>query len=183
MNELIERAMGGDTEAFGDLVEREQSRVRAFVASRLSDPQRAEDLAQDTFVIAYTRRGEFDQSREFGPWLFGIARNLIMNERRKLARREAAMEELRDYALVASQESNEGDVSNLERLEECLKRVSGKMRDFVRLRYFEDCPLEEVAKKMNLTYGSARVSHVRALGTLRDCMEEKGAGGMEAMPR
>ena len=52
------------------------------------DPDWVDDIAQEAFLIAYREWDSFDQSRDFGKWLRGIAGNLIRNEIRKDARRQ-----------------------------------------------------------------------------------------------
>jgi RNA polymerase sigma-70 factor (ECF subfamily) len=177
MDELIARILAGDREAFAAIVEEMQARVRAYVACRLSDPETAEDLAQETFIVAYRRLKDFDASQEFWPWLRGIAHNLVLNERRKLSREEALREELLWQDAGGPRESPGVRPGALEALARCLSRLSERMREFVRLRYDESRPLEEIAGQLGLTGGSARVAHVKVLRALRDCMTRQAPGG------
>ena len=72
---LIARlAIGGDKKAFDQLVRKYQSRVRKFfLAQTLGDSQLSDDLAQDTFVKAYTNIRSFHGTSSFGSWLMRIA--------------------------------------------------------------------------------------------------------------
>lgn len=93
---LVRRIASGDPAAEGELVER-YSRGLLFLLRRLA-PELAEDLHQETFriVLERLRRRELDEPEGLAGFLRGIARNLVIAERRKTARRrtEADEEEL-----------------------------------------------------------------------------------------
>jgi RNA polymerase sigma factor (sigma-70 family) len=82
--DLILRCLkGDDTAAFGDLVLRHQSAVRRFLRHLLrGDSARADDLAQETFILAWRGLAGHRGGSPFGTWLLGIAYNLFRNERR-----------------------------------------------------------------------------------------------------
>jgi RNA polymerase sigma-70 factor (ECF subfamily) len=176
MDPLIARAVAGDKEAFSALVEREGPRARAYVACRLGDPEAAEDLAQEAFVAAYRKLADFDPQSEFWPWLRGIAHNLVMNERRKLSRRQIALEGLLDRERGGAFLPERPRPSALDLLARCLARLSDKMKDLIHLRYSEGLQMEEIAGRLKMTGGSVRVVHVRVLRTLRNCMATPSGG-------
>lgn len=94
--DLVRRIASGDPSAEGELVER-YSRGLLFLLRRLA-PELADDLHQETFrvVLERLRRRELDEPEGLAGFLRGIARNLVIAERRKSARRrtEADEEEL-----------------------------------------------------------------------------------------
>jgi len=177
VDELVARAVAGDREAFSGLVQREGARLRAFVACRLYGSEAAEDLAQEAFIVAYRRLADFDVSQDFYNWVRGIARNLILNERRRRSREEVAREELLAQAAGPLWECDAPKTPIFEALARCMAHVSGRMREFLKLRYDQGLELAEVAQRTGLTAGSARVTHVRLLRSLRDCVERSLAGG------
>jgi RNA polymerase sigma-70 factor, ECF subfamily len=94
--DFVRRIASGDASAEGELVER-YSRGVLYLLRRLA-PELADDLHQETFrvVLERLRRRELDEPEGLGGFLRGIARNLVIAERRKSARRrtEADDEEL-----------------------------------------------------------------------------------------
>lgn len=94
--DLVRRIAAGDFSAEGELVER-YSRGVLYILRRLA-PEMADDLHQETFriVLERLRRRELDEPEGLAGFLRGIARNLVIAERRKNARRrtEADEEEL-----------------------------------------------------------------------------------------
>ena len=67
---LVEEARHGNTDAFGQLVQRYERRVIKVIRRFMPDQDIAQDLAQDAFLKAFDRLEQFDPSRRFGPWLF-----------------------------------------------------------------------------------------------------------------
>jgi RNA polymerase sigma-70 factor (ECF subfamily) len=73
---LVELARRGDHEAFAVLVRRYERKLIRVLTRLVREPEQARDLAQETFWRVYTRLGQFDTGRRFGPWLFRIGVNL-----------------------------------------------------------------------------------------------------------
>ena len=69
----LERVLAGDPDAFGDLVERHEGRLRALVAGIVADRQVVEDVVQETFFVAYRRLETFRGEASFSTWLTRIA--------------------------------------------------------------------------------------------------------------
>ena len=72
---------------FTELVREHQAGLRAFIRALGVETDWVDDLAQEVFVLAFQKRERFENDKDFGKWLRGIARNLVANERRKTARR------------------------------------------------------------------------------------------------
>lgn len=85
-NALIAAHLGGDPRAFEALVTRYRGRLIGFLARRIGDRERAEDLAQEAFLRVFRHLHRFDPSRNFSTWLYTIASNLGKNELRARAR-------------------------------------------------------------------------------------------------
>src|SRR3974390_2450479 len=72
---------------FEGWVREHQAGLRAFIRALGADEAWVDDLAQETFIIAYRRMEISRAATDLGKWLRGIARNLVANELRKEARR------------------------------------------------------------------------------------------------
>ena len=73
---LVERARGGDDQAFAVLVGRYERKLVRVLTRLVRDQELARDLAQETFWKVYNRLDRFDTSRRFGPWLFRVGVNV-----------------------------------------------------------------------------------------------------------
>ena len=84
---LMERYANGDGDAFRELFRRYESRAYAYFVRRTGCGQRASDLYQELFLRIHRARSAYDPSRPFAPWFFRIAQHLLVDERRRAARR------------------------------------------------------------------------------------------------
>jgi RNA polymerase sigma-70 factor (ECF subfamily) len=76
---LIERAQGGDRQAYGELVKRFQGSVYAMALARVRDPLEAQELAQDVFVHAMRKLPQLRDPRCFAGWLRRITARMAIN--------------------------------------------------------------------------------------------------------
>src|SRR5580692_9522625 len=97
---LVELGLAGNRDAFGELVARYQSPVCALAYSACGDISQSQDLAQETFIIAWRKLGDLKEPPKFKSWLFGIARNLINNTFRQQTRNPLAGAEPLDESLA-----------------------------------------------------------------------------------
>ncbi len=102
---LISRAIAdNDTRAFGELVQRYQSRVRGWLRHLARDEALADDLAQDAFIRAWQKLSTFKGAGSFEAWLLGIARNEFLQSCRKSGR------EARHLDRLAAETKTEADL-------------------------------------------------------------------------
>ena len=79
---LVERARGGDAEAFGELVERHREAVFRAALAALRDPAEADDVAQDAFLVAYRKLTAFRGEASFRTWMLAITWRTALRRRR-----------------------------------------------------------------------------------------------------
>lgn len=169
------------SEKFIAYVRENHAGLRAFVRSLGVAPMWVDDLAQEALVIAYEKMDEFDEKRDFGAWVRGIARNLVINERRKDARRRRILSDNLTEVLVAStsvpeyelEEKGDRAQAKVSALRDCLKRVPEKSRSLVQAKYEEDLSAPDIASKLDMTSAAVRKSLERVRAALRKCMEER----------
>ena len=83
LSALLEQSRSGDTAAFARLVQQHQSVISGLLFSSTGDFHKSEDLAQETFLIAWNKLGELKNDADFLAWLCTIARNLAHRSFRK----------------------------------------------------------------------------------------------------
>jgi RNA polymerase sigma-70 factor (ECF subfamily) len=151
----------------------ETYRVDVYNASLriLGNAADAEDVTQDTFVAALQRMSTYDPAQAIGPWLRAIARNRAID----VLRRRARAPEL-DVAHGPSAEALAIERLEAERVRAALAQLPDRDRAMLVLRYWEDQPVEAVARALGMTDGAVRVALMRARRTLGAllAMEESG---------
>jgi RNA polymerase sigma-70 factor (ECF subfamily) len=84
--DLVRRAQAGDSDAFGELVERNRKPVFRAALAALGSAAEADDVAQDAFVMAYRKLGSFRGDAAFRTWLLAIAWRKALDRRKSMAR-------------------------------------------------------------------------------------------------
>ncbi len=166
--ELAALASAGQRAAFGELVRRHGSAVRALLRRMGADPALADDIAQDACLAAFERIAEFRGEGPFQAWLKRIATRLYL----KRARRTLA-QSLAEQAGEIGEEAAHGGVDARLDLDEALKGLPEAERVCVSLCYGAGFSHVEAAELLNTPLGTVK-SHVkRGLDRLR----AKLAGG------
>ena len=162
-------------ELFAELVKDHQASLRVFVRSLGVDPGWVDDLAQDTFVVAYREMDSYNPDRDFGKWLRGIARNLVRNELRKQGRhRRILHESLSQHLLnLAENKEDQVDVTQLSALRDCVEQLPGRSRELVHSRYFEGWDATILADKFEMKAATVRQTLLRIRRQLYQCINQR----------
>jgi RNA polymerase sigma-70 factor (ECF subfamily) len=162
-----------DRGAFGTLVQRHQSKVRT-VLRRLTrgDAALADDLAQETFVLAWRNLRAFRFEARFSTWIYRIAFNAWQSEARK--RREVVLD-LDDESPPAGSEALEmmPDVASRVDLERAFAVLSDGERAAITACYYADLSHEEAAKALGMPLGTVKTHVLRAKAKLRARLASK----------
>ena len=149
--ELVTRVLSGDVEAYRPLVERYQRAVLGLARRLLGPGGDAEDLAQESFVRAYRYLASLRAPERFGPWLFQVVRSLHRDRNRRKEAERKALECRKDLLRWAAVPGGEGVGS-------ALYRLPPSEYQALRMRYFEGLSYEEIARRMEKTFG--QVDHL-----------------------
>lgn len=164
----LEKARGGDREAFGELVKVHQKRVWKVALHLLGSQAEADDVTQETFLRAFRGIDRFDGRSELGTWLYRIVVNLSLNVLRK--RKRATTVELTDPRLGpapgASDPAADVEARKLyARLAEALDQLSLSLRTTVVLVAIEGLAHKDVAEILGCSEGTIawRIHQARRL--------------------
>jgi RNA polymerase sigma factor (sigma-70 family) len=166
---LVKAAQGGSAEAFSRLVERHQQAVRAFLRRASGDWAQADDLAQETFLAAWSRIGRLKAGASVRAWLCGIGYNKHLTAIRSAGReraRGAAYEADREVTLGATPEDRLA-------LERAMAGLPAEQRACVALCLAAEFSHAEAAEALGMPLGTVK-SHVsrgraRLLQALGEC--------------
>ena len=179
--ELI-RASLRDPAAFRGVFGRHHDAVRRYLQRRCG-PDAGEELAAQTFEIAFRNRSRFAfEFADARPWLFGIATNLLRHHYRAEAARMRAYE--REAAMTAPSPGGGADARAFEQdlgpaLLQALRELSAGERDALLLLSWADLSYEGIARALDIPIGTVRSRIHRARRRLRELASEVGARGGE----
>lgn len=174
---IIERSMS-QPDAFAAIFDRHFDAVHAYLARRIGTT-RADDLAASAFTVAFERRGRFHrEATSARPWLFGIATNLLRNERRAEKRALEALARLAPSEVAPPS----SDVVHAEQAGKLLSSLDRDQRDVLLLYAWEELSYEEIATALGVPVGTVRSRLARARARLRSSLgepSELGSGAHE----
>ncbi|MFI6324240.1 RNA polymerase sigma factor [Nonomuraea sp. NPDC050556] len=162
-----------DPERFAAVFDAHYPEIRRYIGRRL-DLDVAEDLAAETFLIAFRSRGRFDATKGgVRPWLYGIATNLIGRHKRAEVRRYRAMARTGPPPDVGHDDEVADRVTagvTAGRLAGALAGLSRGERDVVLLIAYGELTYEEVAAALGVAYGTVASRLSRARARLRETL-------------
>jgi len=168
-NELLERHLAGEPDAFAALVNRYRRELFSFLARFTGSAALAEDVFQEAFLQLHISAGAFDLSRRLKPWLYTIAANKARDALRSRSRHQTApldaqmstADESRTYAdLIPSNiPAPDESILNLEArqaVQSIVRDMPDDLRNVVILCYFQELPYKDVAEVLELPLGTVK---------------------------
>ncbi|MBC03053.1 MAG: RNA polymerase factor sigma-70 [Phycisphaerae bacterium] len=171
--------MENDRTAFEILVREHSPMLLAFIRAQVKDSGAIEDIHQETMVTAWRILDRFDQTRLFGPWLRGIARNHILvhyrrNSRLPLHCEEEVIAHLDARLDEISERSGDTWPEKLEALDDCLGALPEPSRTLIDLHYREEMSTERIAGRTDLNRETVKKRLQRIRAALARCLQHKG---------
>ena len=146
------------------------SHLRAFARSFANDPQRADDLVQETLVKAWNSRDSFTAGTNFRAWLFTILRNVYFSQHRKL-RREVDDPDDQYQNSLAVQPEQYGHLDMAD-FKTALGTLPPDQREAFLLKHVEDLGYEEMAELTGTGVSALKMRVKRACERLRALLQE-----------
>lgn len=183
----VRRCLAGERDAFGELVARWQDRIHAAVYRMTGDADDARDLAQETFLRAWSSLRSFEGGASFGTWLYSIALNQVRSEMRK----RSALKRGAPVSLDAAPGGGDDDrgidppapgrspeqamssKDDVRLLRAAVASLDDDSREVIVLREFQDLSYEEIAEVAGVPVGTVRSRLFRAREELRRRLQGK----------
>lgn len=179
---LIAECLGGNPAAFGTLVSRYQDRLYNTVFRLVDNPDDAADVVQEAFLNAYLSLRRFKGDSQFFTWLYRIAVNAAITQRR---RQRSGAKPIKTSDSSPGVEPLDATASNrpghgLEmaederRIHEALNRLSPEHRAVLVMKDMEDMKYEDIAEILKVPVGTIRSRLHRARLEFKDMLEREG---------
>jgi RNA polymerase sigma-70 factor (ECF subfamily) len=175
--ELTRRILGAsparDLQAEEHFCRRFGPRIRLFGLKRLRSDAAAADLAQDVLILVLDklRAGAVREPAQIASFVFGVARQLVIDTRRNTERRSRLVD---TFALdLEPAEDSDSPAEDAERLRHCLGRLAERERAVLVMTFYDDCPADRLGSQLGISPGNVRVIRHRGIERLRACVQGK----------
>lgn len=180
---IVERALTGDADAFGEIVQRWERRIFALSYGMLGREEDARDATQETFLAAFRNLRNFRGEARVSSWLHRIAVNqCITRQRRAKVRNEAAIddEEEKDassfsapisYSPARAAESQQRSLA----VRRAVNSLPVELRQIVVMKEFEDLTFREIAEALDLPLSTVKSRLYTGLKQLQMRLQKFGS--------
>lgn len=167
---LVSRvAVFHDRRAFDRLVVKYQSPIRRFFLNQtLGDTQLSDDLAQETFIKAYTNITQFRGLASFSTWLFRIAYNVLYDHNRRLKPTGGLTPTIENKRTSTPSASLEMDIYD------ALRRLGEKERTCITLQLIDGYALAEISEITGMAIGTVKSHIFRGKEKLTTYLKQNG---------
>lgn len=177
-NVLVQRVAQGDEQALAMLYDRYAATVLGIALKVLQQREIAEEVLQEAFWRVWQRASTFDNKRgNFAPWLFGITRNLSIDELRRRAVRPQPVYDDPERPWMAEMPDESIDVEGAAWLGEqrvavrqAMRELSPEQREALELAYFGGLTQREIAEQLGSPLGTIKTRVRLGLLKLRDVL-------------
>lgn len=175
--DLLAKAKTGDVSSFEEALAPYLPALLAYGRTICGDHHAAEDVVQESVLIAYRNLGHFFPETDFGAWLRAIVRRKALEMRRTLRKVRLGFEE--SFERVFEDPGPEAVSPWRNALSECLKQLDGRAGQVVRGFYFEGLDLLQIAATIKTTLEGTKQLLYRTRLILRTCVRKRV--GMEGV--
>lgn len=179
LESTVRQAQNGSASAFSRLVQHYQARIRGFLFRYLRCKATVDDVAQETFILAYRDLSSLKNLTQFESWLYQIAKNKALNAlrtRQRRAKNEVSVGNAVELEFVDSRvgslEHHELDVERARKasLAKCLSKLPNASAELIKSHYFDQKNIAELARELDRKSGTLRMKIKRIREKLADCI-------------
>ena len=181
-NQLVERVLKNDTQAFTLLVLRYQHKVLGLIGRFVKDPYEAEDVAQESFLKAYRALSSFRGDSAFYTWLYRIAvntaKNYLVSKGRRPPSTDVDVDDAQlvdDSSLLRELESPDAamEKEDLRKvIQQAIEELPEELRTAFSLREFSGLSYEDITQVMDCPVGTVRSRIFRARESIDKRIQE-----------
>lgn len=175
--ELVHRTASGDERAFEELVSQYQHSVLNTIHRYAGDYGMADDIAQEVFLIVWTKAGSFKGRSKFSTWLYRIVVNQCLQSRRRTRHPVVSLDAVADDQGTPDSLQVADDPDRRERAEAVRRAMTGlpeRQRIALVLSHYEGRPYKEIAEIMDTSLSAVKSLLFYAKENLRRKLVDQG---------
>lgn len=160
---LVNNYVAGNEDALAVLIKRHQTKIYAFIYSKIQDRDVCDDVFQDTFikVIKTLKSNSYNEQGKFLPWVMRIAHNLVIDHFRK-TKKMPMLRDTEDFSIfsilsdhsdsIESQFINDQVKVDLHKL---MEQLPEDQKQVLKMRYFQDLSFKEISEETGVSINTA----------------------------
>ncbi len=173
LERLVARALRGEEAAFGQIYDLYFEKIYRFIFYRVNHKEAAEDLVAETFIRVWDKLPEIQGPSSFTPWLYQIARNLVIDYYRS-RKTTVDLLELENVLVYEDSILDKTDFSFQQKLFlDALQKLPSVQQQVIKLKFLDELTNEEIAKILNKSEGAVRVIQHRAIAELKKLLNHE----------
>ncbi|HEY0461897.1 MAG TPA: sigma-70 family RNA polymerase sigma factor [Pyrinomonadaceae bacterium] len=177
--QLIERALGDEPDAFSEIVRRWERKIFALCFGMLSREDEARDAAQETFIAAYRNLANFRGEAKVSSWLHRIAVNQCLTKQRRAKTRSETFldDEENEHERIFVAPLNQSPARQAEQSErlthvrQAVNALPPELRQVIVMKEFEEMTFQEISETLQLPLSTVKSRVYTALKQLRMKLE------------
>lgn len=163
---------------FEVLAKQHEPMLMAYLHSLLADHKLAEDVAQQTLLIAYRKINTLKDPAAFPAWLRGIARleafTAMRRQRREFPVEPDVLQQMEEvYRQIEERNPADNWEEKFHLVEDCYAHLPETLQTVCRLHYFEDRKAWQIAEMLTINLNAVLKRLERARSAIRDCVQNK----------
>jgi RNA polymerase sigma-70 factor (ECF subfamily) len=172
---LIDAIVDGDSGALRELHARHRDRIFLFLTRLTRNPSLAEEIVNEVFLTVWRRASEFEGRSRVSTWLAGIARHKGMS-----ALKRRAEVQLADDFAMSIEDPSDNAAATMEKddrrivLRQCLAKLPPAQREVIDLFYFQDEPIQDVARRTGVATSTVKTRMFYARTRMAELLKEAG---------
>lgn len=163
---LMVAYQGGSLDAFQEIYGRLAADVRRYLSHLAESPETADDLLQETFLRVHRSRAAYNRAFAVRPWIFGMARNVFLMNRRASSRFSRVHESRDDLNEFGTLPEAEG-LGARDEFRKGLSRLSREQAEALLLHHEWGFSFEEISGMLGISTSAARARASRGMADLR----------------
>src|SRR5215472_13504580 len=164
---LMLEFQGGSRAAFEELFARYHKPLYGFFGRRLNNPERAGDLAQETFLAVIRAASRYEPRALVRTYLYGIALKLLAAERRKVLTSSTSGQS-------APEPRTDGTPERVLWVRKAMEKLDAPEREILMLREYEQLSYSDIAELLRVPVNTVRSRLFRSRHALKSYLEPQG---------
>lgn len=185
-HQLVSRIKDGDKEAFAELVGRYQKKIFICAYGFFPNREDALEIVQETFMRIFAKIDGYQPQQALAGWVYRLTYNICIDYHRKFAKKNALENNFADMpekqlAVVENHQASLEARQTRTAIDRAAESLSLRQKAVFTMKYRQGMKLQQVAEIMNVSLGTVKTLHHRALRKIREKVGTDARGENESM--